>query len=109
MRDEILFICASTSLNVVSLMNFRIPQDRVNVLLLILPTFIAVVVGIPMWMYVVAEVSVVGGIGAAIVPILFVRRVERMVEPRRRVWLSWAFLVLGVVCARSALHSPFWL
>lgn len=109
MRDQILFVGASTSLNVVSLMNFRLPYERVNVLWLIVPTFIAIVVGVPMWMYIVSEVSIVGGIGAAIVPILFVRRVERVVGPSRRVWVSWAFLVVGVACARFALHSPFWL
>lgn len=109
MGDQILFVSASTLLNIVSLMNFRIPDERVNMVLLIVPTFIAVVVGVPMWMYVVAEVSIVGGIGAAIVPVLFVRRVERLLEPRRRIWLSWALLVVGVGCARSALHSPFWL
>lgn len=109
MRDQILFICASVSLNFVSLMNFRIPDERVNMLLLIVPTFIAVVVGFPMWMYVIAEVSIAGGIVAVLVPILFVPRVERMMAPRRRIWLSWALLVVGVGCARSALHSPFWL
>ncbi|MGH7153924.1 MAG: hypothetical protein ACREF3_08325 [Acetobacteraceae bacterium] len=109
MGDQTLFVSASVLLNIVSLMNFRIPDERVNMLLLIVPTFIAVVVGVPMWMYVVAEVSVVGGIGAAIAPILLVPRIERLLEPRRRIWLSWALLVVGVVCARSALHSPFWL
>ena len=64
MRDELMYLAATTALNLVAIMNFRIPDERLNVLLLILPTFFAVVIGIPLWLYLTSEVSVLAGVCA---------------------------------------------
>lgn len=109
MRDVILYCCAATLLNGVVVMNFRIPDERFNVLLLLVPTFVALVIGVPMWLFLAAELNWLAGILAIIAPLFVVPLIERVVSPRRRVWLSWVFLMFGVVCARSAVHSASWL
>ncbi len=109
MRDELLYLGASISLNLVTFVSFRIPDERFNVLLLMLPIFIALIIGIPLWLYLTAELSLVAGIGALVLPLLLVLPSERILSPRLRIGLSWAALAVGVACARLAVHSPSWL
>ncbi len=71
--------------------------------------FIALIIGVPLWLYLIAELSLAAGIGALILPLLLVPPFERILSPPRRIGLSWAALVFGVVCARLAVHSPSWL
>jgi hypothetical protein len=109
MRDELWYLGASISLNLVVLMGFRIPDERFAVLLLIFPMFIAVIIGIPLWLYLAAEFGLVVGVGALVLPFLLIFPCERLLSPGRRIGLSWVALLLGVACARLALHAPSWL
>jgi hypothetical protein len=108
MRDELTYLFATTALNLVAIMNFRIPDERFNVLLLILPTFFAVVIGIPLWLYLTSEVSLLAGICAVLMPFPLVLAIERMLSPYGRIGLSWCVVAFGVGCAHYATHSPFW-
>ncbi len=108
MRDAVLFFAAATLLNVVSLINMRLPDSGTNILV-ILPTFAAVVIGVPMWLYATAQYSIAGGIVAGLVPYLLVRRAERMLPPRQRIVFGYLVLVLGLVCAHFAVRAPTWL
>ena len=109
MRDELWYLGASIALNLVVLMGFRIPDERFAILLLIFPMFIALIIGIPLWLYLTAEFGLMAGIGALVLPFLLVLLCERLLSPQRRIGLSWVALVLGAACARLALHAPFWL
>ncbi|MBN9563763.1 MAG: hypothetical protein J0H14_24025 [Alphaproteobacteria bacterium] len=109
MRDELWYLGASSALNLVVLMGFRIPDERFAVLLLIFPMFIALIIGIPLWLYLTAEFGMPMGMGALVLPLILIFPCERLLSPRRRIGLSWAVLVFGVACARLALHAPSWL
>jgi len=109
MRDELMYLATTTALNLVAIMNFRIPDERSNVLFLIVPTFFAVVIGIPMWLYVTLEVSVLVGVCAVLIPLPLVLAIERMLSPFGRIGLSWCVAAFGAVCTHYATHSPFWL
>ncbi len=109
MRDELLYLGAATSLNVVVYMNFRIPDERFNVLLLMLPTFAAAVVGIPMWLYLTVELDRFAGVCVAILPFLVVPEIERVASPSRRIGASWAATAFGLVCAHFAVRAAFWI
>ena len=109
MRDELMYLCATTALNLVAVMNFRIPDERFNVLLLMFPTFVALVIGIPMWLYVTSEVSVLVGVCAVLIPLPLILAIERILSPYGRIGLSWCAVAFGAACAHYAIHSPFWL
>jgi len=109
MRDEFWYLGASVALNLVVLMGFRIPDERFAVLLLVFPIFIALIIGFPLWLHLTAEFGLVVGIGALALPFLLTFPCERLLSPRRRIGLSWVALMLGVACARLALHAPSWL
>lgn len=108
MKDLILFPAAASFLNTASLLSFRAPDDETH-LLMIIPTFAAVVVGVPLWLFSAIELTVIGAICAAIFPFLAVRSIERRVTARSRLLMIWVLCLTGLAIAHFAVHAPTWL